>query len=62
MTEIEFKNKVDTLFLQAERLVEDLEKEFAYGYDLYKPVKNLHLLFGRMRRQIERQMNENGTA
>ncbi len=62
MTEIEFKNKLDRLYLQIEQQHEDLEYDFTLGYDIYDSVKALHLLFGRMRRQMERKMEENGTA
>jgi hypothetical protein len=61
MKKIEFKKRIDTLFLEAEELLEDLEDSYIHGFDIYKPVKALHLLLGRMRRQIERKMRENGT-
>ncbi len=60
LTEVEFKKKIDILFIKSESLREQLEKQYDYGFDIYKHVKALHLLFGRMRRQIERKMN--GTA
>jgi hypothetical protein len=60
MKKIEFKKRIDTLFIEAEELFEDLEDDYVHGFSIYKPVKALHLLLGRMRRQIERKMKKNG--
>ena len=62
LTEIEFKNKIDRLYLQIDQQREDIEHDFTFGYEIYESVKALHLVVGRMRRQIERKMRENGTA
>jgi len=62
MTEIGFKKKIDVLFIQSEELRDELENNYDRGFGIYEPVKKLHLLFGRMRRQIERKMRENGTV
>ena len=60
MTEIGFKKKIDVLFIKSEELRDELENNYDHGFSIYEPVKKLHLLFGRMRRQIERKMKENG--
>ncbi len=62
LTEIEFNKKIDILFIKSEELRDQLEKQYDHGFDIYKPVKALALLFNRMRRQIERKMEENGTT
>ena len=61
MTELQFKKEIDRLYLQIEQKHDDFEYDFTVGYDLYDSVRALHLLVGRMRRQIERKMRENGT-
>ena len=57
MTEIEFKQKFDGFFFELEKLYENWEYEMdCTGNEVYGLIKKLHLLLGRMRRQIERRM------
>jgi len=62
MKEIEFKKKFDPMAVEFINLYDDWQYNMdCTGFEIYKQIKKMHLLLGRMRRHMEKRMT-NGTV
>jgi hypothetical protein len=63
MTEIEFRKKFDPMAVDFINFYDEWQYDMdCTGFEIYRVIKNIHNLAGRMRRQIERKMRDDGTS